>query len=133
MKLADFGWSNFNKGARKTYCGTLDYLAPEMILEKGHDEKLDVWCLGVLLYELITGKAPFTPEQQGNSFVNINLIRWRFIKSFREQYIKGKFRLSKRFSAFSEKFSIESFKKRFFIKTLCFLNKTSRLVWIISS
>ena len=61
--MADFGWSNFNKGSRKTYCGTLDYLAPEMILEKGHDEKLDVWCLGVLLYELLTGKAPFTPPE----------------------------------------------------------------------
>ena len=63
VKLADFGWSNFfNPGAqRKTYCGTLDYLAPEMILETGHDQKLDIWSLGVLIFELMTGKAPFTP------------------------------------------------------------------------
>eukprot|EP00331_Platyophrya_macrostoma_P014680 CAMPEP_0176462440 /NCGR_PEP_ID=MMETSP0127-20121128/35270_1 /TAXON_ID=938130 /ORGANISM="Platyophrya macrostoma, Strain WH" /LENGTH=745 /DNA_ID=CAMNT_0017854361 /DNA_START=24 /DNA_END=2261 /DNA_ORIENTATION=+ len=55
VKLADFGWSNFfNPGSKRaTYCGTLDYLAPEMILESGHDVKLDVWS--------VTGKAPFTP------------------------------------------------------------------------
>jgi len=63
IKLADFGWSNFfNPGAkRKTYCGTLDYLAPEMIEESGHDVSLDYWSLGVLTFELLTGKAPFTP------------------------------------------------------------------------
>ena len=63
IKLADFGWSNFfNPNAkRKTYCGTLDYLAPEMIEESGHDVSLDYWSLGVLTYELLTGKAPFTP------------------------------------------------------------------------
>jgi len=63
IKLADFGWSNFfNPGAkRKTYCGTLDYLAPEMIEESGHDVTLDYWSLGVLTFELLTGKAPFTP------------------------------------------------------------------------
>jgi serine/threonine protein kinase/uncharacterized coiled-coil DUF342 family protein len=63
IKLADFGWSNFfNPGAqRKTYCGTLDYLAPEMIQESGHDTKVDIWSLGVLIFELLTGKAPFTP------------------------------------------------------------------------
>lgn len=50
-----------------TYCGTLDYLAPEMILEKGHDEKLDIWSLGVLIFELITGKAPFAPKVENQN------------------------------------------------------------------
>jgi len=64
VKLADFGWSNvFNeKKPRTTYCGTLDYLAPEMIKECGHDDKLDIWSLGVLIFELITGKVPFAPS-----------------------------------------------------------------------
>lgn len=62
IKLVDFGWSNFKNRQRMTFCGTPDYLAPEMILEQGHDEKLDIWSIGVLTYELLTGKAPFTPR-----------------------------------------------------------------------
>ena len=63
VKLADFGWSNvFTNTQRTTYCGTLDYLAPEMILETGHDVHLDIWSLGVLIFELLTGKAPFAPQ-----------------------------------------------------------------------
>lgn len=61
VKLADFGWSNTRDIIRSTYCGTRDYLAPEMLLKKGHDEKLDIWTLGVLMYEICTGKTPFSP------------------------------------------------------------------------
>lgn len=58
-KLADFGWSNYALTARETLAGTLEYLAPEMLNQEGHDTTLDVWCLGILLYELLVGKAPF--------------------------------------------------------------------------
>lgn len=65
VKLADFGWSNFFTDTKRiTYCGTLDYLAPEMILELGHDKALDIWSLGVLIFELLTGKAPFAPPDK---------------------------------------------------------------------
>mmetsp|Transcript_68673 Transcript_68673/g.198916 ORF Transcript_68673/g.198916 Transcript_68673/m.198916 type:complete len:486 (-) Transcript_68673:412-1869(-) len=60
IKLADFGWANLVEAdKRDTFCGTLDYLAPEMIMGTGHDESVDMWNMGVLLYELLTGKAPF--------------------------------------------------------------------------
>ena len=63
-KLTDFGWSNYiqEDKERKTVCGTPIYLAPEIIKETGHDERVDIWCIGVLLFELTTGKVPF----QGN-------------------------------------------------------------------
>lgn len=66
--MADFGWSNFlpsAKDVRETFCGTLDYLAPEM-LEKGHkhDFTVDVWSVGVLAYELLTGLSPFAPRDR---------------------------------------------------------------------
>lgn len=60
LKLADFGSSNLKNNIMKgTLCGTPEYMAPEMILKEGHNEKVDVWGLGILLFELIFGKTPF--------------------------------------------------------------------------
>ena len=57
-KLADFGWSTYIKPGdiRNSVCGTPIYMAPEMIKRTGHNEKADIWCVGVLLFELLTGE-----------------------------------------------------------------------------
>lgn len=68
-KLTDFGWSNYvNSEVRSTYCGTPVYLAPEMIKEIGHDATLDIWCIGILMFELLTGNVPF----RGKDFQSLN-------------------------------------------------------------
>ena len=57
LKIADFGWSTVSKSKRRTFCGTLDYLAPEMLTDT-YDARVDVWSLGVLMYECLVGKPP---------------------------------------------------------------------------
>ncbi|CAG8701361.1 14_t:CDS:2 [Dentiscutata erythropus] len=59
IKIGDFGWSVHTSQRHKTFCSTLDYLPPEMVEGKEHDEKVDIWSLGVLCYELLTGTVLF--------------------------------------------------------------------------
>ena len=61
IKLTDFGWSVYNpsKELRGTFCGTPLYLSPELISAEKYDETVDLWAVGVLTFELITGRLPF--------------------------------------------------------------------------
>ncbi|XP_065156366.1 cGMP-dependent protein kinase, isozyme 2 forms cD4/T1/T3A/T3B isoform X3 [Atheta coriaria] len=61
VKLVDFGFAKKLQTGRKTwtFCGTPEYVAPEVILNKGHDIGADYWSLGVLMFELLTGTPPF--------------------------------------------------------------------------
>ncbi|QSL64767.1 hypothetical protein MERGE_002069 [Pneumocystis wakefieldiae] len=60
VKLSDFGWSVHAPNSRRnTLCGTLDYLPPEMVEGRDHNEKVDIWSLGVLTYEFLVGSPPF--------------------------------------------------------------------------
>jgi len=72
LKIADFGWSVHAPSSRRgTMCGTLDYLPPEMIEGKMHDEKVDLWALGILSYEFLVGKPPFESEDNNATYRKI--------------------------------------------------------------
>lgn len=64
--LADFGISKVLKENEKTksFVGTPEYVAPEIILQKGHDKTVDIWCFGILLYEMVYGLPPFYNKNQ---------------------------------------------------------------------
>ena len=64
LKISDFGWSAITFSERKTLCGTLDYLSPEVAEGNQYDIKIDSWSIGVLLYEMLTGFPPYEPVKK---------------------------------------------------------------------
>lgn len=63
VKLTDFGLAKDNlhdtDGRTESFCGTTEYLAPEIIKEKSYGVSVDIYCLGLVLYEMMTGHNPF--------------------------------------------------------------------------
>lgn len=73
--------STFPSTRRVTFCGTIDYLPPEMIEQKPHDEKVDVWALGVLIYEFLVGKPPFEEPDKNATYKRIVRVDLKFPRS----------------------------------------------------
>ena len=61
VKIIDYGLAKMLKGDEMamSYCGTPEYLAPEMITHSGHDMNVDWWAIGILIYEMLIGVTPF--------------------------------------------------------------------------
>lgn len=80
LRLSDFGWAVHMKGdqPRMTMCGTTDYLAPEMVGKRPHDTTVDLWCIGVLCYELLYGFAPFEAQNNMETRSRIERLDLRF-------------------------------------------------------
>ena len=66
--LCDFGWAVQTNSLRKSLCGTLDYLSPEMVNEKEYGPEVDYWSLGVVIYESLTGKLPFSASTYSRTY-----------------------------------------------------------------
>ena len=80
LKIADFGWSvhAVRSNRRGTVCGTLDFLAPEMCEGERYDSSVDVWSIGVLLYEMLFGAPPFEESTEYHTKERIKLVDLTF-------------------------------------------------------
>lgn len=88
IKIADFGWSvHAVNSKRTTLCGTLDYLPPEMVDSEPHDENVDIWCLGVLMYEFLDGNPPFVAKTYKETYARISKVDLKFPSHFSEEAI----------------------------------------------
>lgn len=63
LVLTDFVLAKYCLSRTYTMCGTPEYLAPEIILNKGYNHSVDWWGLGIFVYELLVGKTPFADEE----------------------------------------------------------------------
>ncbi|KAK4798458.1 hypothetical protein SAY86_030784 [Trapa natans] len=78
LKIADFGWSVHTFNRRRTMCGTLDYLPPEMVESVEHDANVDIWSLGVLCYEFLYGIPPFEAKEHSDTYRRILQVDLKF-------------------------------------------------------
>ncbi|GFY77106.1 hypothetical protein TNIN_106981 [Trichonephila inaurata madagascariensis] len=74
VKLCDFGLSKenmFDGCTTYSFCGTIDYMAPEIISNKGHGKAVDWWSLGVLMYDVMIGYPPFQSKSRNKTMQEI--------------------------------------------------------------
>ena len=72
LKLCDFGCcAPCDSDGRRSFCGTIDYMAPEVLKQNEYREKADIWSLGILLYEMLHGYAPFQGKKEQETIKKI--------------------------------------------------------------
>ena len=82
LKLSDFGSAkNLTLKKRNSFCGTVEYMAPEIIGSENYDYSVDIWSLGILLYELLMGHSPFKDKNAKNIMSNIIMHQLKYEKN----------------------------------------------------
>ena len=73
VKLCDYGWATYITPGEflRTYCGTPEYVSPEILKKLPYNQKVDIWGIGVFIFELINGYAPFSSNFNEDRFNNI--------------------------------------------------------------
>ena len=74
IKLTDFGLSKesiFDEKKTYSFCGTVEYMAPEVVNRKGHGTAADWWSYGVLMFEMLTGALPFQGANRKETMTQI--------------------------------------------------------------
>ncbi|KAJ3122541.1 camp-dependent protein kinase catalytic subunit [Nowakowskiella sp. JEL0407] len=92
IKVADFGFAKRITNTTTSFCGTPDYIAVELVLSRPYTKSVDWWSLGVLVFELISGKTPFGDETSERVYENIatGKIKWNpYIKGYCKVLIKS--------------------------------------------
>ncbi|KAF4750564.1 hypothetical protein FOZ63_004546 [Perkinsus olseni] len=82
LKLTDFGFAKIVEQRTYTLCGTPEYIAPEVLLNKGHGKAVDWWTLGILTYEMMVGYPPFVDEDPMGIYQKILAGKIVFPRSF---------------------------------------------------
>ena len=80
--LTDFGLSKeslYGDATTHTFCGTVEYMAPEILQKKGHCKSVDWWSLGTLAYDMLTGVPPFCAENMKKTIDKILRANWCFL------------------------------------------------------
>lgn len=91
LKIADFGWSvhAVSSDRRTTVCGTLDFLSPEMCRRQEYDTRVDLWAVGVLMYEMLYGNAPFEEVSQEATMQRIEEVDLHFPENTDTFYVSS--------------------------------------------
>lgn len=101
MKLIDFGFARvFGNDELTTPCYTLDYAAPEILQGRNYDESCDLWSMGVIMYAMLSGHAPFHASCSNRSVTELTKRitngkfsfeqkEWRDVSDSAKDLIKG--------------------------------------------
>eukprot|EP00826_Nyctotherus_ovalis_P001951 TRINITY_DN10369_c0_g1_i3.p1 TRINITY_DN10369_c0_g1~~TRINITY_DN10369_c0_g1_i3.p1 ORF type:complete len:441 (+),score=151.99 TRINITY_DN10369_c0_g1_i3:64-1386(+) len=92
LRLSDFGLAKQTQGQSLSFCGSLFYLSPEMVMSKSSSKSVDIYGIGTILYEMLSGFPPFYNEDQEKMLYNIQFAKLqipKYISSKAESVLKA--------------------------------------------